>query len=205
MLHYETISPATLELLKSIQSISDLHDTCLVGGTALALQLGHRKSIDLDMFGNIHSPASEIRRKLSETHTLQILKESDNINIYLVDGVKVDFVNYAYDWLNPIVTEDNLRLASVEDIAAMKIAAVIGRGTRKDFIDLYFLLRTYSMKEILDFYSDKYPDGSLFIAVKSLSYFDDAETDPMPEMLESVSWQCVKETIASAVRDFAGR
>lgn len=205
MLHYETISPATLELLKNIQSIPALHDTCLVGGTALALQLGHRKSIDLDMFGSIHSPASEIRRKLSDGHMLQILKESDNINIYLVDGVKVDFVNYVYDWLNPIVTEDTLRLASVEDIAAMKIAAVIGRGTKKDFIDLYFLLRTYSMTEILDFYSSKYPDGSLFIAVKSLSYFDDAESDPTPEMLEPVSWQRIKETIAAAVRDFACR
>ncbi len=79
MLHYETISPETLELLKSIQSIPALYDACLVGGTALALQLGHRKSIDLDMFGCIHSPVSEIRRELSDGHTLQILKESDNI------------------------------------------------------------------------------------------------------------------------------
>lgn len=81
MLHYETISPAALELLKSLQSFPDLHDTCLVGGTALALQLGHRKSIDLDIFGSIHTPMSEIRRKLSESHRVQILKESDNISI----------------------------------------------------------------------------------------------------------------------------
>lgn len=202
MLHYETISPTTLELLKSIQSIPNLHDTRLVGGTALALQLGHRKSIDLDMFGSINSPVSEIRQKLSKEHIMQILKESDNINIYLVDGVKVDFVNYAYDWLKPIIEEEGLRLASIEDIAAMKIAAIIGRGTKKDFVDLYFLLRIYSMKEILDFYSTKYPDGSLFIAIKSLSYFDDAESDPMPEMLEAISWPYIKETIVNTLRSF---
>lgn len=205
MLYYETISPSTLELLKSIQSIPALQDTYLVGGTSLALQMGHRKSIDLDIFGSIQTPVSEIRQVLAVEHTVQVLKESRNINICLVDGVKVDFVNYSYSLLKPMVVQDNLRLASVEDIAAMKISAVIGRGTKKDFIDLYFLLKSYSLKDILDFYSAKYPDGTLFIALKSLTYFEDAEPDPMPEMLETANWPQVKETISSAVRDYLSR
>ena len=202
MLHYETISPSTLELLKSIQSIAFLQDTCLVGGTALALQLGHRKSIDLDIFGSITASSSEIRQTLSAKHSVQVLKESANINIYLVDGVKVDFVNYSYGLVEPVVVQDNLRLASIEDIAAMKIAAIIGRGTKKDFIDLFFLLRRYSLKELLGFYSAKYPDGTLFIALKSLTYFEDAESDPMPEMLEHMNWAQIKESVSLSVRSY---
>lgn len=202
MLHYETISPSTLELLKSIQSIPFLQDTYLVGGTALALQLGHRKSIDLDIFGSISASSSEIRQTLSAKHSVQVLKESANIDIYLVDGVKVDFVNYSYGLIQPVIVQDNLRLAAIEDIAAMKIAAVIGRGTKKDFTDLFFLLKRYSLKEILGFYSSKYPDGTLFIALKSLTYFEDAESDPMPEMLENVIWAQIKESVSSSVRSY---
>jgi hypothetical protein len=202
MLHYETISPSTLGLLTSIQSIPFLHDTCLVGGTALALQMGHRKSIDLDIFGSVSASSAEIRQSLSAKHDVQVLKESENIDIYLVDGVKVDFVNYSYGLVRPVVVQDNLRLASIEDIAAIKISAVIGRGTKKDFVDLFFLLKRYSLKEILELYSAKYPDGTLFIALKSLTYFEDAESDPMPEMLESVNWAEIKETVSFAVRSY---
>ena len=91
-------------------------------------------------------------------------------------------------------------LASIKDIAAMKIYAIIGRGTKKDFIDMFFLLQRFSLEDILDFYVKKYPDGSLFMALKSLSYFDDAEGDPMPKMLEQVSWEQVKDAIGEAIR-----
>ena len=81
----------------------------------------------------------------------------------------------------------------------MKIAAIIGRGTKKDFIDLYFLLKQYSLKEILNLYLQKYPDGSLFIAMKSLSYFEDAEADPLPVMFEELSWPDVKALIGESI------
>lgn len=90
-------------------------------------------------------------------------------------------------------------LASIKDIAAMKITAIIGRGTKKDFIDIYFLLQQFSLSEILDLYLQKYPDGSLFIALKSLSFFDDAENDPMPIMFENISWGDVKQGIRDAI------
>ena len=143
--------------------------------------------------------SEEIRTTLSKSHKVTILKESKNINIYLVDNVKVDIVNYAYSWISDPVLEEGLRLASAKDIAAMKISAIEGRGTKKDFIDLYFLLNQYSLREILDLYMRKYQEGSLFVAMKSLSYFEDAELDPMPLMYEDVSWEQIKERIRTEI------
>ena len=170
-----------------------------MGGTALALQLGHRKSVDLDLFGAIDAGSEELLDALSDAHSLTVVKESRNINIYLIDGIKVDIVNYKYEWIDKPVEEEAIILAGIKDIAAMKIAAVVGRGTKKDFIDLYFLLRQYSLKEILQLYLQKYPDGSLFIAMKSLTYFEDAETEPMPFMFENVNWEDVKARIRQEV------
>lgn len=199
MLQYKTIEPATLQLLKNLQQLSLLQGTRLAGGTSLALQLGHRNSIDLDFFGTVPFSSEEIREILSERHALTIIKESKNINIYLIDGIKVDIVNYRYLWIDECVSEEGLVLAGIKDIAAMKIAAIIGRGTKKDFIDLHFLLRTFSLRELLDLYMNKYPDGSVFIALKSLTYFEDAEADPMPTMFEDISWMTVKANIRTAV------
>ena len=199
MLQYQTIEPGTLQLLKQLQDLPILKESRLVGGTALALQLGHRKSVDLDLFGTIDAVSEELREYLSDAHLITVLKESRNINIYLVDGVKVDIVNYKYGWIDQPKIEESITLAGIKDIAAMKIAAVVGRGTKKDFIDIYFLLRQYSLQEILQLYMQKYPDGSLFIAMKSLTYFEDAEPEPMPVMFENVNWEDVKVRIRQEV------
>lgn len=200
MLHLETIEPKTLELLRRLQSLSIFEHSRLVGGTALALQLGHRKSIDLDMFGSIEATSEEIQDACRNAGELEISKTSKNINIYWVDGIKVDCVNYPYEWLEECKVLDGLRLASVNDIAAMKISAIINRGTKKDFIDLHFLLKEMSLNQILDLYDKKYPDGSRFIAIKSLTYFEDAESDPMPYMFNDVTWDDVKGSIITEVQ-----
>ena len=200
MLHLETIEPKTLELLRKLQSLSIFENSRLVGGTALALQLGHRKSIDLDIFGKIAATPEEIQETCSEVGSFEISKTSKNINIYWVDGIKVDCVNYPYEWLEECRVLDGVRLASISDIAAMKISAIINRGTKKDFIDLHFLLKEMSLNHILDLYDQKYTDGSRFIAIKSLTYFEDAESDPMPYMFEDVIWEDVKKSIIAAVR-----
>ena len=199
MLHLETIEPKTLELLRKLQSLSIFENSRLVGGTALALQLGHRKSIDLDIFGKIAAMPEEIQETCSEVGSFEISKTSKNINIYWVDGIKVDCVNYPYEWLEECRVLDGVRLASISDIASMKISAIINRGTKKDFIDLHFLLKEMSLNHILDLYDQKYTDGSRFIAIKSLTYFEDAESDPMPYMFEDVTWEDVKKSIIAAV------
>lgn len=199
MLYLETVESSTLELLKKLQRLPVLEQTRLVGGTALALQLGHRKSIDLDFFGTVDCEAEYLRESIAGIASLTILRESPHIHIYIVDGIKVDIVNYKYPWLDDVVLEQGLRLASVSDIAAMKITAIIGRGTKKDFIDIAFLLHHFSLEEILHFYAAKYNDSSVFMAMKSLAYFDDAEADPMPDMFVNQSWQQVKAYILSKI------
>lgn len=199
MLYLETVESSTLELLKKLQRLPVLEQTRLVGGTALALQLGHRKSIDLDFFGTVDCEAEYLRESIAGIASLTILKESPHIHIYIVDGIKVDIVNYKYPWLDDVVVEQGLRLASVSDIAAMKITAIIGRGTKKDFIDIAFLLHHFSLEEILHFYAAKYNDSSVFMAMKSLAYFEDAEADPMPDMFVNQSWQQVKAYILSKI------
>ena len=200
MLRLETIEPKTLDLLKRLQSLPIFAQSRLVGGTALALQLGHRKSIDLDMFGTIEATPEEIQEACKEAGELEISKTSKNINIYWVDGIKVDCVNYPYEWLEDCKVLDGVRLASVNDIAAMKISAIINRGTKKDFIDLHFLLKEMTLDQILNLYDQKYPDGSRFIAIKSLTYFEDAESDPMPYMFNDVTWDDIKESIILEVQ-----
>lgn len=171
----------------------------LVGGTALALQLGHRKSIDLDLFGEINFENIDQHKAFSHFRKVEQLKKSKNINIFSINDVKVDFVNYSYPWLQNQLRLDGIRLAGIEDIAAMKLAAITGRGSRKDFIDLYFLFQKFNLNELLDFYKKKYFDGSEYLVLKSLTYFTDAENDIDVEMIEDISWGKIKAKILEAV------
>ena len=202
MLYYEAIEQNTLGVLKKIREIEKFSVLRLVGGTALALQIGHRKSVDLDFFGTIDTDDITFFEELEKIGKVAVLKKSKNINIFTIDGVKVDFVNYHYKWLENVNTEDDLLLAGIKDIAAMKISAITGRGTKKDFIDLYFLLKRYTIKEILEFYMQKFPEGSIFLVLKSLGYFKDAESNNMPEMLIPVDWNEVKTVISDAVSEY---
>ncbi len=199
MLHLETISPDTLTLLKKIQSLDEFNNTRLVGGTALALQLGHRKSIDLDFFGNFETSLEELTTILSEFSTVTPVSSSRMTRFLVVDGVKVDIVSYPYGWIDNPVSAEGVVLAGIKDIAAMKLSAITNRGTKKDFIDYYFLLKRYSLKELIELYRQKYSDAQLFTSIKSLSYFDDAESDPMPDMIVPVDWDEVKSTIRNEV------
>ena len=202
MLHYETIDAGTLELLKNLLSINLFQQLRLVGGTSLALQIGHRKSIDLDLFGEIDVDVLEINNALAQIAQPTQLNNSKNIHIYLINGIKVDIVNYTYPWLEDVIYKDGLRLASNLDVAAMKLSAITGRGSKKDFIDLYFLLKQQSLSQMLDLYLRKFNDGSLFLVLKSLVYFDDADVEEMPNMLIPIKWKMVKATIVAAHGDY---
>jgi predicted nucleotidyltransferase component of viral defense system len=96
--------------------------------------------------------------------------------------------------------DDNLKLARIEDIAAMKLSAITNRGTKKDFIDLFFLLKKYSLEDLFDFYNKKYHDGSIFLVIKSLAYFDDADEEEMPNMCIPVNWGEIKNSIRDIVK-----
>jgi len=201
MLQIRTITPDTLELLIRLQSIPELADTRLVGGTALAFHLGHRLSIDLDLFGSFDQEIITKTLQSEGFNTFNILSESKVIKQYLINMVKIDIVKYdRYSWLQDAVIDNQIRLAGLKDIAAMKVAAITNRGSKKDFIDLFFLLKSFSLQTIIEFYLTKYFDANPFPAIRSLAYFDDAEKDEMPKMLISTKWEDVKEKIASEVK-----
>lgn len=203
MFYFETIESDTLELLKKLQQDPVFMETRLVGGTALALQLGHRKSVDLDLFGKINMDGEVLAQTLRQYGEMTRVNKNKCVETYFVHGVKVDFVNYTYTWLTDSVSSEGLTLASLTDIAAMKLEAITNRGSKKDFIDFFFLLNTYTLTEMLNLYLAKYPQGSAFLVLKSLVYFDDAEDEPMPFMLQSCNWDDVKERICGIVREIA--
>ena len=202
MLSYKTVESHTLELLKSLMAEPLFASLRLVGGTSLALQYGHRSSVDLDFFGEITADDEDIKGVLRKFGSLLVLKESKNIKVYQLNGIKIDIVNYSYAWIDDAIVEDGIVLASPQDIAAMKINAIEGRGTKKDFIDIYFLLQHYTLKEILEFYTEKYPEYSIFRALMSLTYFEDAETQIMPRMFVDVSWNDIKESVCKVVDEY---
>lgn len=196
MLHTKTVFPNTLELLIKLQCLTELKDFVLVGGTALALHFGHRMSIDLDLFSyNVDIPVNI--QNIASINKLKIenISLAKNIQIFNIDGIKVDFVCYPYPWLNSYIADKQMKIASLEDIAAMKISAIINRGTKKDFIDFYYLLEIFDLPQIMFFYKKKYPEASEFLAYKSLIYFEDAESDPMPKMFSKVKWEKIKKRI----------
>ena len=203
MLSLQTVHPDTLELLKVLMQQPLLIDMRLVGGTSLALQYGHRRSVDLDFFGQTTEDVDELTDMMRDC-SKDMVKGSctKRIKTYFLNGVKVDVVNYGYKWIDDVVEEDGLRLASPKDIAAMKVSAVMGRGTKKDFIDVYFLLKHYSFDELIQYYLQKYTDGSEYRALLSMSYFADADPQPMPYMFQNVDWEMVKSDIKRRVEQY---
>lgn len=195
MLFLKAVNPSTLELLRKLQKLPELSGMRLVGGTALALQTGHRKSDDIDLFGNLDTDELDLNKKLGELAPVRLIKNSANIHIYLIGGIKVDIVNYHYPWLEGPVHENSLLLAGEKDIAAMKLSAVTGRGSRKDFIDIYYLLKKFSFEDMMNFYKKKYYDGSEFLVLKSVIYFNDADAEQDPVMLKTLEWNKVKSAI----------
>ena len=199
MLQTQTVVPELMELLKKIMSENIFSDFNLVGGTSLALQMGHRNSIDIDLFGNSEINFPLFIEKLSEFGEVKVAQSTKNILITKINDVKVDFVNYKYPLLLEHLVIENIRMLSMKDIAAMKLNAIAGRGSKKDFIDLFFLLDKFSMKDILSFYEKKYKDGSLFMVQKSLTYFDDADLQQQPKMFKDFNWETCKQKIITEV------
>ncbi|MCL2649567.1 MAG: nucleotidyl transferase AbiEii/AbiGii toxin family protein [Candidatus Azobacteroides sp.] len=203
MLQAFTVEESTLVLLKKLEEIPLFENLRLVGGTSLALQLGHRHSIDLDLFGDITATHNEIYDELIkrgfDVYSRHI---TPRIHVFNINGVKVDIVNYPYKWIEPALETENIRLASLKDIVPMKLEAITNRGAKKDFIDIYFLLQHFSLKQMLKFYEMKYTKGSPFNVMRSLSYFEDAEEELMPKMFVPVEWENIKLTIKTAIEQF---
>lgn len=199
MLQTQTVVPNLLELLKKIMHEDLFSSFNLVGGTALALKIGHRNSIDIDLFGNSEIDTDLFIEKLNNFGEVVVTQSTKNILITKINDIKVDFVNYKYPLLTDFEIIENIRMFSTKDIAAMKLNAIAGRGSKKDFIDLYFLLEEFTLPEMLSFYEKKYKDGSVFMVEKSLTYFSDAEEQLQPKMFKDFNWENCKKTIIDEV------
>jgi len=210
MLQYRAVNTSTLELLKILMQYKSLDNFFLVGGTALALHLGHRVSIDLDLFFNKDFETSDIFQELHNDIEFKAIMQKEKNSMIInarkknssSEFVKIDFVKYSYPLINKLIEIDGLRLLSIEDIIAMKLSAVANRGAKKDFFDIYELLKKYSISDMLILFSKKFPETEHFQILKSLTYFDDAETEFDPISLNNTSWEQVKMVIKDKVNDY---
>ena len=176
MLQKQAVKPELLELLEQLMLVDEFTNFNLVGGTALALYEGHRLSVDIDMFGRSDIDPDKFTDILKEKGETIILSQSPKILIFSINGIKVDFVDYNFELLEPLTIIEGIRLVSKKDITAMKLNAIAGRGSKKDFIDVFQLLNEFTLTEMLTFYSQKYPNGSEFMVLKSMLYFDEVDS-----------------------------
>lgn len=177
----------------------------LAGGTALSMQIGHRLSFDLDFFSpteDIPTLRTGLENALAPFHGTLADSSWGNL-VYLVKGVRVSFYGYGFPLIAPMIESEGIRLASVEDIALMKLDAMLSRAARKDFYDLYFICKKISLLQIFDKAPQKYPSVRDFEAqtTKRLVYFDNAENESEPALVDSVSWQVVKEYFITQAKE----
>lgn len=201
-MHEETLSKNTRIVLEKIASITT--PFYLAGGTALALQFGHRISVDLDFFSKDTFSVPLLVEQLNTLGNLKIEDQSENTFNGSFDNVKISFFYYPYPLLFQTKKYNRVFLADERDIGAMKIQAISGRGNKKDFIDFFVLLKKYSINELLDFFHKKYEKfnyNQLHI-LKSLIYFYDANTNPEPIYIHPISWIEVKKFIQKVVDEY---
>lgn len=176
----------------------------LAGGTGLAMQLGHRVSVDLDFFTDKYPPMSTLLSMLTALDFKVLMQDFNSIDGE-IDGVKVSFLEYRYPLLEPVTVWNEVGVASVRDIGAMKLAAIASRGSKKDFVDFWQLLKERKLEELIADFEKKFTgvDYSLIHLKKSLVYFVDADLEEMPKMLVDCSWEKVKMELEKAVLELA--
>jgi hypothetical protein len=205
-LHKNTVEPKTFDLLKRLMDFPEFKQFALVGGTNLSLQLGHRISIDLDIFSNESFLSNEILPQLAKTfQSFDLIRSTEKSFSGTIENIKVDVVLHQYEYINPIIEIEGVRLLSIPDIIAMKLGALSNRGAKKDFWDIAELLNHYTIAEMIDFFSRKYKNHDYGYVIHSLYYFEDAENQDDPIDLRGITWQEVKNKIKKAVDEFIYR
>ncbi len=206
MLHVETVEGNTLDILKKLLQIDALLDFNLVGGTALSLKYGHRKSIDLDLFSSTDFLNEEIYNSVLKVFPDFSCGSLRNpIGVFgFIEDLKIDLVKYTkFPIIRPIEIFEGIRFYSDEDISAMKIFAILKRAVKKDFYDLSLLLDKYGLENIIDWYNEKYPNNQMMISIpNAIVYFNEAEESEDPKSLNGNSWKKIKQNINKHVNFF---
>lgn len=186
--------------------IPELKSFGLVGGTALSLKFGHRISIDLDLFSNEDfenvTLENALQREFNEGFENRTSTPRFGIFCY-INGIKVDIVRHPHPLLRPVEVIDGIRFFSNEDIIAMKVQAILGRGKKKDFWDIAELLQHYSVRNFIDFHREKYSRQNLLIsAPQAMIFFADAEDSDTPVSLKGQSWPTIQKAIQRKVAEY---
>jgi hypothetical protein len=203
-MHEKVLPENSLELLKEIESgpSSILENWTLAGGTGLALQTGHRISNDFDFFRTDIRDVRELHEKLKCCGTYETLQDASHTLTVLLRGTKLSFFRARYPFIFKGIAYRSFNIADIREIALMKLLAISNRGSRKDFIDLYIILRgETTLQEYFRLLPDKYSNSRIntYSILKSLTYFEDAEKEPMPRMLVPFIWdECKAFFIRSA-------
>lgn len=179
------------------------HGFYLAGGTALALQIKHRTSLDFDFYTEKEFDPRKLREKFDEEfeEVREIHIAEDTLGLE-VDGIGISFFRYPYPLVKPLQKIESAYLASLEDIAAMKIIAISQKGKRRDFIDIYFLIKDFGLRKIIDLTRKKYPMFNIYVGLQGLVYFKDADEDLEEgrfRLLREVNWEEIKNHILKEV------
>lgn len=207
--HWEALTAETKELFKLVSQLPFISEFYLGGGTGLALQIGHRFSVDLDFFSDSPEAVGSDQRGailniLKDDPSLMVTWDKDGTFVAHWRGVGVSFFRLdRHPLTKPPLLISGIRVATVEEIGAMKLAAILSRGTRKDYIDLYFILQQTTLTNLFEVAAIKYPYNAAFpiYAVRALAYFEDAESDPMPRMIKQVKWEQIKAYLEKQAMD----
>ncbi len=206
MLHLETVEPHTFSVLNQLLKIPELKNFSLVGGTALSLLYGHRRSVDLDLFSNKPFENAEVTKALEKKFKSSFDNRTSNPRFGIfcfIDQVKVDLVRHPHPLIRPEKNKEGIRMFSVEDIIAMKVQAILGRAKKKDFWDVAELLNHYSVPDFIEFHKQKYATQNLIITVpQAITYFSDADESEDPISLKKQTWKSVQESIKAKVRGY---
>jgi len=204
-LYTETATPELLSIAKSLSGIPEFSSFRLVGGTALALQLGHRKSVDIDFFSNEKISKKSIENILRDSFQVGTIEKTEHNILTYIDGVRVEMYD---DWSTPFldqpITEAGIRMASLADLANFKIEAIIERREKKDYIDLYYLFKEFDPQEILKQHKKSNPlvsDRSILFALKEVKTAAVNES-PMPNLTRSLEWNEITDTITKSAKKY---
>ena len=209
--HWEAITPSARVSLAALGQLPLLRPFYLGGGTALALRLGHRISQDLDLFANIESLDDDFRHSIIEElrqgHAVKVLQDSVFGLILEANGQPISFFSYGYPMLEPTDLVSGVQIAGILDIGLMKMDAVAGRGTRRDFYDLYFIASRVSLDELFAQSTKKYPHSRGFEmrVLVALVDFDAADQDEEPTLLLPAEWSEVKAFFITEARRLGRR
>jgi hypothetical protein len=201
-IHREILEDAQAATLESLAPVVSKWDLVLGGGTAIALRLGHRRSFDLDWFRYEELDPDLLQADLAANGLqLRSPRSSRGTLMGTMGNVPVGFYRYRYPDLRPAeaLEEPRIRIASLEDLAAMKLAAVAQRVTRRDFLDVHALLGVFGLEEMFGFFRKKYGRDAAHL-LYALTYFDEADREPMPDLIRPVAWEAVKRDLRDAVK-----